>query len=167
MPRTPAAERPLHLRGWALGLVFLGGTLGTAARHGLEVVLGTAGPLPAATLAANVSGAFLLGLLLEGLTARGPDGGRLRAARLLLGTGVLGGFTTYSTFAVQSVLLGGPGTTGFAGEVGAALLYGAVSLAAGLLAALLGTAIGSALVRGGLRRRRRLRQRRVRREERP
>ena len=58
-----------------------------------------------ATIAVNLLGAFLLGLLLAGLARRGPDTGRRLTLRLLLGTGVLGGFTTYSTFSLDTVAL--------------------------------------------------------------
>lgn len=53
----------------------------------------------------NVLGAFLLGLLLEGLARLGADAGARRIARLALGTGFLGAFTTYSTFALGTVAL--------------------------------------------------------------
>jgi len=50
-----------------------------------------------------VTGSFLLGVLLDALARTGPDEGRRRAIRLTLGTGVLGGFTTYSTFMLETV----------------------------------------------------------------
>lgn len=62
-------------------------------------------PFPVATFAINVTGAFVLGLLLELLARRGPDIGHRRAVRLLVGTGVLGGYTTYSAFAVETAAL--------------------------------------------------------------
>ncbi|MFN7242544.1 MAG: fluoride efflux transporter FluC, partial [Dietzia cercidiphylli] len=80
----------------AVGLVALGGAVGSALRATVAVMLpGT--PL-GATLAVNVLGAFLLGLVLEWLAASGERLGERRRAgvRLLLGTGVCGGFTTYS-----------------------------------------------------------------------
>lgn len=87
-----------------LGLVFLGGTLGTALRAALEDVAPASAPaIPWMTLAVNVAGSFALGLLLEVLIRTGSDSGWRKAARLGLGTGVLGGFTTYSTFAVETV----------------------------------------------------------------
>lgn len=54
------------------------------------------------TFAANVSGAFVLGATLETLTLLGPDGGWRRHARLFLGTGFCGAFTTYSALALRS-----------------------------------------------------------------
>lgn len=83
-----------------LGLVVLGGVIGTAARAGLTLAWG--GALGAALVPAiNVAGAFALGALLGGIS-RVAASARARAAQMLLGTGVLGGFTTYSALAVES-----------------------------------------------------------------
>ncbi|MCE4027489.1 CrcB family protein [Microbacterium sp. Au-Mic1] len=91
---------PVPLR---LALVVVGGVIGTAARLGLGLALPTPSghglsAVPWATLIANVVGAFLIGVL----AARLPGS---HAVRVLLGTGVLGGFTTYSAFAVGTVTL--------------------------------------------------------------
>ncbi|VXB44497.1 Putative fluoride ion transporter CrcB [Microbacterium sp. 8M] len=91
---------PIPLR---LALVAAGGTVGTAARLGLGLALPAPvgdglGAVPWATLVANIVGAFLIGVL----AARLPGSSGLR---ILLGTGVLGGFTTYSAFAVGTVTL--------------------------------------------------------------
>ena len=86
-----------------LGVIFAGGTLGTAVRAALESTFApVAGQWPWTTFWINLGGAFLLGALLEGLAISGADHGWRRGLRLGLGTGVLGGFTTYSTFAVES-----------------------------------------------------------------
>lgn len=80
-------------------LVFLGGTIGTLLRYLIALFFGVGDGIPFDVLFINLSGAFLLGLLVGVISGRGQptkDGKRLR---LLLGTGVLGGFTTYSTFA--------------------------------------------------------------------
>ena len=82
--------RPLHLRFRYLGLAFLGGAVGTGLRYGLTLLLPGAGQGRGAVLLANVLGAFLLGLLLEGLAMRGPDQGIRRTGRILVGTGLLG-----------------------------------------------------------------------------
>lgn len=83
-----------------LGLVVLGGALGTAARAGLQLALGPAlGPLFVPLV--NLVGAFALGLVTAALMRR-ADSARVRATRLFAGTGVLGGFTTYSALAVES-----------------------------------------------------------------
>jgi fluoride exporter len=86
---------------WAhLGLVVVGGMLGTAARAGLSLLLGDAlGPL--FVPAVNVVGAFALGLVI-GAVSRRPATPRTRAMQHFAGTGVLGGFTTYSALAVES-----------------------------------------------------------------
>ena len=91
---------PVPLR---LALVVAGGVIGSAARLGLGLVMPAPGgsglgAVPWATLIANVVGAFLIGVL----AARLPSSS---GVRILLGTGVLGGFTTYSAFAVGSVTL--------------------------------------------------------------
>ena len=95
--------RPLHLRFRYLGLAFLGGAVGTGLRYGLTLLLPGAGQGRGALLAANVLGAFLLGLLLEGLAMRGPDQGIRRTGRILVGTGLLGGVTTFSTAMVEAL----------------------------------------------------------------
>lgn len=83
---------------WAhLGLVVLGGALGTAARAGLLLVI----PAPVAVPVINVAGAFLLGVLF-GLLSRAAVR-RRRAWQHFAGTGVLGGFTTYSALAVGAL----------------------------------------------------------------
>ena len=100
-PQT-SGPKPVHLRWPYVGLVFVGGSVGTAARYFLSLVIPDWLGLPLGIFVINVSGAFALGLLLETLSRGGPDEGRRRRLRLLLGTGVLGGFTTYSSFVVDS-----------------------------------------------------------------
>lgn len=121
--------------------MFAGGALGTLARELLILAVPPLGRLPLAILLANVVGAFLLGLLLE-LLSRGEDRGRRRAARLLLGTGVLGGFTTYSALAgaVSLMLVDGLAIL--------ALAYGLGSVLLGVLAAWAGVALGARGLRG-------------------
>jgi fluoride exporter len=98
------SDRPLHQRPRYLALVFAGGALGTLARWALAVAL-PAG-WPAATLLVNITGAFALGWLLEALALRNEDEKPTHGIRLFFGTGVLGGYTTYSAFAVDTDLLG-------------------------------------------------------------
>lgn len=86
-------------------MVGLGGAIGTGAREAISLAIPPIGGVPVAILGINVVGAFLLGLLLESLLRRGPDAGRRRDLRLFLGTGVLGGFTTYSALAADSSVL--------------------------------------------------------------
>ncbi|HWK79030.1 MULTISPECIES: fluoride efflux transporter FluC [unclassified Microbacterium] len=111
-------------------LVIAGGMLGTAARLGIGLLIPNAGLLPVATLVANVVGALLIGVLaarlpFDRLRDRGGD------IRVFLGTGILGGFTTYSAFAVGSVQL-------WTDAPLLAVLYVVMTLGIGLAAAVLG-----------------------------
>lgn len=124
--------RQLDVR--SVGTVAVGGAAGAVARH-LLVAAGTSGW--AATLAVNVAGAFLLGLLLERLARGGPDTGHRRRLRLLLGTGVLGGFTTYSGIAVEVLARLDAGH--WAGAAG----YGLGTVLAGLAACGAGVLVGA------------------------
>ena len=134
-------SRPAHLRPGLLAVVLVGGTLGTAAREGLSLALPATGGVAWVIVGINVLGAFLLGLLLEALARSGQDAGRRRLLRLGLGTGVIGGFTTYSTFAVATAGLLG------AGRPLLALVYVAATLLLGAAASLAGIMAGSALTR--------------------
>ena len=132
------APQPRHRVDWmGAGLVAVGGAVGTGGRHliGLAVV---AQGFPAATLTVNLLGAFLLGLLIESLTRRGRDRGALRRARLLLGTGALGGFTTYSTLALDVVTLASDSPS-------LAAVYGVGTVLAGALATAAGVAVAAAV----------------------
>ena len=131
---TPEARhRPPHLRPAYLLLVLVGGALGTGAREGISLAFPPVDGIPVAVLVINVVGAFLLGWLLDGLARRGPDGGRRRPVRLLLGTGLLGGFTACSTLAT-----------------GAARPLGAGRTTAGLTYALLTVVVGAAATFAGI-----------------
>lgn len=110
-----------------LGLIVFGGALGTAARAGL-LLIDDPGWHPFAVPGINVTGAFALGLLTALLTRR-AESARSRDLRQLLGTGVLGGYTTYSTFAVQAV-------------DGASVVLTLATAAVGLAAAWAGLALG-------------------------
>jgi CrcB protein len=85
-------------------IVFLGAGVGGALRHGVNLasarLLGTG--LPAGTFAVNVIGSFLMGVLAGYFAARTEVSQHLR---LFLTTGVLGGFTTFSTFSLDAALL--------------------------------------------------------------
>lgn len=139
----PAAERPVHLRWRNIGLVFLGGTLGTAARVALGRLVPPVAAIPVATGAINVVGAFLLGLLLERLARAGPDDRWRRDLRLGVGTGMLGGFTTYSALATDTATLVS------AGRAAAAIGYALATLVLGLLAAAMGVWCGRRLIGDG------------------
>jgi len=86
--------------GAVIGAVALGGALGSAARYGLTVLWPHVPEgVPWATLFTNLSGCLLIGLLMGLIsTATAPH----RLAAPFLGTGLLGGYTTFSTYAVES-----------------------------------------------------------------
>lgn len=131
-----SAHRPVHLHPGFVLVVITGGVVGALARYGLSIVLPAPGGWPLPTLIINLAGAFLLGVLLEALVRRGPDTGRLRVIRLLAGTGFMGAFTTYSTFAVDAVkLLGAGHTLPALGYLAATVLGGAAVSGAGIWAA--------------------------------
>jgi fluoride exporter len=130
----PVPSRPGPL---ILLAVLTGGLAGTLARY--EVAISWAAPaghFPEAIFAINTSGSFLLGLLLTALLRPPPH---FRALRALLGTGLLGGWTTYSTVAVGASALTKQG------HLPLAAAYLGASLAAGLVAVGLGMALGRAL----------------------
>lgn len=136
--RGGGRPRPVHHHKRYLALVAAGGTVGTAAREGITIVLAPIGDFPLATFIINITGAFLLGLLLEALARGGADGGARRTLRLLLGTGALGGFTTYSTLATDSALLLRHGDALVALEYAlGTLLLGALATWTGVLVAAL------------------------------
>jgi fluoride exporter len=117
-----------------LALVSAGGAVGALARYGLSDAFPTEpGRFPVTTFAINVSGAFVLGALLEWLVRhRSID----HWARFFAGVGVLGAFTTFSTFATETVVLtrDGHGATA-AVYVVTSVLAGTAAVLAGLVAA--------------------------------
>jgi CrcB protein len=113
--------------------VALAGALGAVARSTVDTLVRARGEgtLPIGTLTINISGSFLLGII-TGLTLYhgfGADG------RTVLGTGFCGGYTTFSTFAYQSVRLGEQGV------LDSALRNVAISLIVPAAAAALGLAL--------------------------
>lgn len=145
-PRSPLTP----FAGWCTRhesgiFVFAGGALGTALRAVLAEALPTpAGGLPVATLTVNLVGAFVLGWLIIAVTRLFDDPDLARRIRLGVGTGACGGFTTFSTFMVESVRLGE------GGSVAIDAVYLAVSLAGGLAAAFGGIALAHAWPRAGV-----------------
>jgi CrcB protein len=117
-------------------LVFLGAGIGGTMRHGVNVFAARlAGPtFPWGTLAINVVGSLGMGLLVAWLATRAalPLSGSLR---FFLATGVLGGFTTFSAFSLDAVLLWQRG------DWAAAAAYVAASVALSIGALALGLAV--------------------------
>ena len=85
-------------------IVFFGGGLGAAARYGMNIGIGRAlgSAFPWHTLAVNIIGCFLMGVLTEAMALRLNLSNE---TRLFLVTGVLGGFTTFSAFALDFAFL--------------------------------------------------------------
>jgi CrcB protein len=138
--RTPPGPvRPAHLRPAPIGLVLLGGTLGTAAREGLVLTVPSLGSFPLAVFVINVVGAFALGVLLEGFADARAD--RARNIRLFAGTGFLGGFTTYSALAM------GTDSLVRTGDVATGILYSGGTVLLGLAAAGSGVAVAGSFRR--------------------
>ena len=119
--------------------VCLGGGIGAAARHGVNrAAMLLIGPnYPAGTLVANIAGCFVMGLLAGWFTYHGEDSSE--STRLFLTTGVLGGFTTFSAFALETGLMWERHDTG------SALLYAAVSVLGSISALFAGLAAVRAL----------------------
>jgi CrcB protein len=122
-------------------LVFLGAGIGGALRHAVNLgcarYCGTA--FPWGTLAVNVAGSFVMGILAGWLAFRSGDSWS-QAARLFLTTGILGGFTTFSAFSLDAVLVWERGDTG------GAVAYVAGSVVLAVAALLAGLALIRSLV---------------------
>ncbi len=113
-------------------IVFLGGGLGAALRHGINFLsarfLGTA--FPYATLFENVTGSLVMGLLAGYFAFKGDAS---QHWRLFLTTGILGGYTTFSTYSLDAALLYERGELGLAAlYVGGSVALSIIGLFAGL-----------------------------------
>lgn len=119
-------------------LVFVGGGLGAALRHGVNRAAFHAwgDAFPAGTFIVNVAGSLLIGLAV-GIFAANPS--ISQSTRLLLVTGFLGGFTTFSTFSLDAL------TLWERGQIGLWLLYVGGSVALSLLAAAAGFLLSRSL----------------------
>jgi CrcB protein len=116
--------------------VFAGGGLGSALRYALAgAVQGRAGgAFPWGTLAVNWTGCLVIGLLWGMVEARGIHPGS--GFRVFVFAGILGGFTTFSSFGLETVALVGAGHTGGAlAYVGASVGVGLALVALGLMLA--------------------------------
>ena len=118
-------------------IVAAGGALGAVARYGVGVWafrLAPAAAWPWATLAVNVLGGLAMGLLAGWLAQRG--GADQERLRLLLGVGLLGGFTTFSAFSLETALMLERREWGAAGlYVGLSVVLAVTALFAGLMLA--------------------------------
>nr|BAT29964.1 protein CrcB homolog precursor [Aureimonas sp. AU22] len=115
-------------------LVALGGALGSVARYGMAVAAGRwfGTGFPFATLFVNVTGSFAMGVLIE-LIARHFS--TLPEVRLFLAVGVLGGYTTFSSFSLDAIALWE------GGQQAVAILYILLSVVVGLAALMAGAAL--------------------------
>jgi CrcB protein len=122
------------MRGYLL--VFVGGGMGAALRHGINVAFARWFGIgfPFHTLFENVSGSIVMGLLVSYFVI---SPGSSQSLRLFLTTGILGGYTTFSAFSLDTMLLIERDQYGLA----------AIYVAASVLASVVGLALGVGLVR--------------------
>ncbi len=131
---APTSRRPRRrTRPAILAAISAGGVLGTAARHGLGRAIHVApGSFPWATFTINVTGSFVLGVLLTFIIERWPPS---RYIRPFAAIGFLGAYTTFSTYMTEADLL----AKGNATDIAA--LYVATSLFLGLAAVYAGIVV--------------------------
>jgi fluoride exporter len=137
--RVPAQRTELvRHHGPVLGVIALGGGLGALARYGMSGLLPTPpGGFPWSTFLTNAVGCLLIGVLMVLITeVWSPH----RLVRPFLGVGVLGGFTTFSTYAVEFRALLQPATAGVA------FAYLGGTVLAAMLAVLIGVRATRAVV---------------------
>lgn len=141
MAPTPATMTPDY-RSWsAVAMVFVGGALGTVSRESLDLVTPSR-DLLYTTFVINIVGSFLLAVVYTTLVVRSGTPAFQRRMRLLVGTGFMGGFTTYGSFAV------GVAAALSRGSVLNAALYAIGSIVLGVAAALAGRALVDAVHAG-------------------
>lgn len=118
----------------ALLVVMLAGSIGVGLRYVLDAAITTSAGdgFPWSTLVVNVAGAFALGILV-GVVSGQPAGSLLRAS---VGIGLLGGFTTFSAFALETVTLVEDGL------LARATIYFAATNGLGIGATVIGLALG-------------------------
>lgn len=139
-PDSEQAYRPrtMHTDWLHIAVVAFGAFFGTLARYYVgEIMTGDSGSWPWSIFFVNILGAFILGVILQTLLRHGKDEGRKRALRLMLGTGFLGSFTTYSSLAAGVVLLAR------GGDVSLAVSYALISVVLGVLAAAAGIQVAT------------------------
>ena len=114
--------------------VALGGALGSCGRYGISVLLNSkADGFPYGTFTVNLVGSLLLGIF---LATSFWDGDKNLGVKLFLTTGLMGGFTTYSTFSFEAMVLLREG------QLGTGLSYLGATLFVCLVASLLGFSLG-------------------------
>ena len=113
-------------------LVGIGGGIGAMSRYGFSLLVGRVWPLgfPLATLLTNIIGSLAMGLLVGWLAKAMPSWAA--EGRLFLAVGVLGGFTTFSSFSLDTIALIERG------EIGQAGLYAVLSVVVSVVALYLG-----------------------------
>jgi CrcB protein len=123
------------ISGWqAWAAVGAGGALGAMARHGVSILsMRLLGPaFPWGTLAINVVGAFAIGFFVASMSGRGGNASLLKP---FIATGLLGGLTTFSTFALEAATLFRDRSLGLAAVyVAASVILALVAVVAGLAA---------------------------------
>ncbi|MEP7021052.1 MAG: CrcB family protein [Pseudonocardiales bacterium] len=126
---TPPRTGDLRAQLPIVGVIALGGGIGSVLRYGLAWAVPAAhGGFPVATLITNLLGSLLLGALVVAVTEIWRPH---RLVRPAFGTGLLGGFTTFSTFAVDTRALALP----------VAVAYAVATVAGGLVLAAVGIAV--------------------------
>jgi CrcB protein len=119
-------------------LVGLGGGMGAMARYGVSVAMpAPQGAWPWGTFLINVTGSLLIGILAGWVSAKGEAG---EPWRLLLGVGVLGGYTTFSAYSLETLRLMERN------DIAGAAAYSVGSVLAGLAAVALGVAIAKRVI---------------------
>jgi len=145
MPPRPTLRALINAHRDLFAVIAAGGALGSLARWAIAQALPHEGrAFPTGTFITNVSGTLLIGLLMA--LVLGPWS-HTRYLRPFLGVGVLGGYTTFSTYEVETrglLAAGAPGT---------GLLYLLGSILAGLVAVAVGLVVGRALIAARARRR--------------
>lgn len=119
------------MTGWEWVLVGVAGALGAPLRYVVDTLMSerVEGAFPLGTLAVNVSGSFVLGLI-AGLALYH---GLSRPPKLVLGTGLLGAYTTFSTFSFETLQLAEAGESRAAAvNVLGSVIAGTLAAAAGL-----------------------------------
>ncbi|MDO5720733.1 MAG: CrcB family protein [Actinomycetaceae bacterium] len=135
---------PLHLP--AEGLVFIGGGCGALARATIDALNKghETGGIAHSTMFVNIVGAFFMAFLVTTWVLRRGQNAVWDRFKLFVGTGFLGAFTTYSTFALAMA-------QGYRQHLGITLLTGTTVVFAGFLGAIIGAALSRLLYRGGRR----------------